>query len=110
MEKKMSTKEVVNFLCTEENIENCEACPYNDGFSGRYPCGQQHCWVAIHCEKEPCDIFTADRETGSFIDEFETVGDALAAIRQYEEADKADGIYEPEFYDIVDANHVSYIR
>lgn len=32
MEKRMSPKEVVNFLCTEENIENCEACPYNDGF------------------------------------------------------------------------------
>lgn len=65
--------------------------------------------LAIHCEK-PRGVYTADRETGSFIDEFETVGDALSAIRQYEEADKAEGIYERGFYDVVDGNHVSYIR
>lgn len=52
MEKRMTPEEVRHFLCTESNIESCGNCPYNDGFSGRYPCGQQNCWVAIHCERE----------------------------------------------------------
>lgn len=108
--KKMTPEEIIQFLYSKENIENCEPCPHNDGFAGRYPCGQQNCWVAMHCKNEECImIYTADRETGTFIDEFETVGDALAAIRQYEEEDKADETYEPEFYDVVNENHDSYI-
>ena len=54
-------------------------------------------------------IYTADRETGTFIDRFETVADAKAAINEYEESDKAEGTYEPDFYDIVDEDHVSLV-
>lgn len=54
-------------------------------------------------------IYTADRETGTFIDEFETVEDAKLAIMEYEEYEKEEGVYEPDFYDIVDENHVSLI-
>ena len=54
-------------------------------------------------------IYTADRETGTFIDEFETVADAKAAIEEYEETDRENDAYEPCFYDIVDENHCSLI-
>lgn len=52
-------------------------------------------------------VYTADRETGTFIKEFESVKEAKEAIRNYEEEDKADGIYEADFYDVVDENHCS---
>ena len=52
-------------------------------------------------------IYTADRETGTFINEFDTVEDARAAIVSYEISDKADGIFEENFYCIVDENHIT---
>jgi hypothetical protein len=54
-------------------------------------------------------IYTADRETGTFIDEFETVEDAKLAIMEYEATDKEYDDYKPDFYDIVDENHCSLI-
>lgn len=51
--------------------------------------------------------YTADRETGTIIDAFDTVEDALSAIEQYESSDKKDGTYEDNFYDIVDGDHCS---
>lgn len=54
-------------------------------------------------------VYTADRESGTFIEEFETVDDAKVAIGEYEEFDREDGTYEPGFYDVVDENHVSLI-
>jgi hypothetical protein len=54
-------------------------------------------------------IYTADRETGTFIDEFETVEDAKLAIMEYEATDKEYDDYKPNFYDIVDENHCSLI-
>ena len=50
-------------------------------------------------------IYTANRETGMFIEEFASVEEARKAIIAYEEKDKADGIYEENFYDVVDENH-----
>lgn len=50
--------------------------------------------------------WTADRETGTFIDCFDTVVGAKEAIKQYEAADQTDGTFQPNFYDIVDANHM----
>lgn len=52
-------------------------------------------------------IYTADSETGTFIDEFNTIEEAIAAIAEYETADKADGVYEEDFYDVVNENHES---
>lgn len=49
--------------------------------------------------------YTADKETGTFIDEFDNYEDALSAISQYEEQDRADGNYTRDFYDIVDEDH-----
>lgn len=52
-------------------------------------------------------IYTADKETGTFIDSFETLEEAEKAIAKYEEDDKLNDIYEENFYDIVDENHCS---
>lgn len=52
-------------------------------------------------------IYTADRETGTFIEEFATVEAAKLAIKQYEEQDKKDDTFEPDFYDIVNEHHES---
>lgn len=42
-----------------------------------------------------------DREAGNIIDMFYTLADAENELRKYEEADKADGTYEEDFYEIV---------
>lgn len=54
-------------------------------------------------------IYTADRETGTLIDECKSVEEALESIKKYENDDRADGIYEEDFYDVVDENHCSLI-
>lgn len=43
---------------------------------------------------------TRDREAGNIIDQFNALEEAEAAIRQYEEDDKADGIYTENFYEV----------
>lgn len=52
-------------------------------------------------------IYTANRETGTFIDEFKSIEDAQNAIKQYEECDREEGVYEENFYDVVNDNHES---
>lgn len=44
-----------------------------------------------------------DREAGYTISEFATYEEALEMLNQYEEQDKADGIFEEDFYEIVEA-------
>ena len=46
--------EYCKFMCDPANIHNCD-CPENRDFSGRYPCGQQNCWVSAHCKDEEED-------------------------------------------------------
>ena len=41
-----------------------------------------------------------DAESGILLDEFETREEAEAVLNQYEEADKADGLYVPGSYEI----------
>ena len=41
-----------------------------------------------------------DREAGNVIEYVETMGDGLELIKQYEADDKANGIYEPDFYEV----------
>lgn len=53
-------------------------------------------------------IYTADKETGTFIDEFKTMTEALNAISEYEQQDRIDGSYSEGFYDVVDEEHLSY--
>lgn len=52
-------------------------------------------------------FYTANRETGTFIDEFETLEEAKKAIEEYEAQDKKDGVYEADFYEVEDENHYS---
>lgn len=41
-----------------------------------------------------------DREGGNVIDKFETYQDAKKELIEYEEGDKREGIYTPDFYEI----------
>ena len=43
-----------------------------------------------------------DKEAGNSIDEFETFKEAEEALLEYEEMDRADEIYAPDFYEIVE--------
>lgn len=56
-------------------------------------------------EENKMKFYTADRETGTFIDEVKTIEEGLELIKQYEEDDKEEGAYQEDFYDIVDENH-----
>lgn len=50
-------------------------------------------------------IYTADRETGTFIEECKSIAEAKELIAQYEEQDKINDVYTEDFYAIVDENH-----
>ena len=50
-------------------------------------------------------LYTADRETGTFIDTVGSIEEGYKLIRKYEDADKEDGTYERDFYNVVDENH-----
>lgn len=50
-------------------------------------------------------IYTANRETGMFIEECGTILEALNKIKEYEAIDKKEGTFEPDFYCIVDEKH-----
>lgn len=43
-----------------------------------------------------------DREAGNKIEWFETLEEAEKCLKEYEEEDKKDGIYEEDFYEIVE--------
>lgn len=54
-------------------------------------------------------LYTADKETGTFIDEVTSVEQGKKFIAIYEWEDKANDCYITNFYDIVDENHCSVI-
>lgn len=49
----MTQEEYCKFMYDEKNEFNCDCCPENrdmeSGSSRVHPCGQQNCWVTIHC-------------------------------------------------------------
>lgn len=45
---------------------------------------------------------TRDREAGNIIDYFKTREEAEQALASYEASDKAEGIYEPDFYEVAE--------
>jgi len=51
-----------------------------------------------------------DRETGNVIDEFSTMTEAEKTLEDYENQDKEDGIYKPEFYEIVEKITANYYQ
>lgn len=46
-------------------------------------------------------FWTACRETGDLIDEFDTIQEARAQIERYEAEDMGEGIFEPRFYEVL---------
>lgn len=50
-------------------------------------------------------FYTADKETGTFIEKANSIKEGLEMIAAYEHEDKADDIYEPDFYTVVDEDH-----
>lgn len=47
-----------DFMYNPDNVCNCEECSENkdprtsclrSSFDRTYPCGQQQCWVSVHC-------------------------------------------------------------
>lgn len=50
-------------------------------------------------------IYTADRETGTFIEECKSIEEARELIAQYEEQDRINDVYSDDFYAIVDEEH-----
>lgn len=55
-------------------------------------------------------LYTADKETGTFIEKVETIDQGLKLIQEYEEEDKTDGTYTLDFYDVVNDNHISMLQ
>lgn len=45
-----------------------------------------------------------DRQGGNVIDSFDSLEDAMYTLNEHEEADKIDGIYEENFYEIFDSS------
>ena len=48
---------------------------------------------------------TACKENGDLIDEFNAFEDAVNAIKEYEDTDKENGTYTPDFYEIIEKSH-----
>ena len=53
----MTREQYMAFMCNPDNIRKCADCPANEEKSSpanelRLPCGQYHCWVALHCKPE----------------------------------------------------------
>lgn len=54
-------------------------------------------------------IFVACRDTGELIREVSSIEEAQKCIEEYEKNDKRDGIYEPNYYDIVNEEQVPLV-
>ena len=55
-------------------------------------------------------IYVGCRENGDFIVEVESIKQAEKLITEYETSDKEDGIYEENFYDIINEKRKSLIN
>lgn len=50
-------------------------------------------------------LYTADRKTGTIIEEVKSVEAGIELIKEYEEDDKNNDWYEPDYYEIVTENN-----
>ena len=64
-------------------------------------------WFAECGSEESRVLYVADKETATFIEMVEDIEEGIALIQQYEQADKDDGVYTENFYDVVDQNRCS---
>ena len=53
-------------------------------------------------ERSRSRFITRDREAGNRIEGFSTLDEAKAAINAYEEEDRQQGTYEPDFYEVAE--------
>lgn len=72
------------------------------------------CLVGEMVEQTPVYVIdtvchTAVAESGDFIDEFLSYDEAAAAIEAYETADKKEGIYLPDYYEVENDEHLKVI-
>lgn len=86
-----------DFYCVECDAVNDEGEAFD--YDVKYIC----------IRRAEAKIYTADRETGTFIEEVKSIEEALELIKKYEEQDKADGTFTEDFYDVVDESHISLI-
>ena len=54
-------------------------------------------------------VFVACKETGDFITEVSSVQEGIELIKEYEKQDKSENIFAPDFYDVVNNDHVSML-
>lgn len=54
-------------------------------------------------------FYTANRETGMFIEEVNSIEEGKELINKYEKIDKEEGTYEDNFYDVVNEEHISVL-
>lgn len=54
-------------------------------------------------------IYTANKETGMIIEEVASIEEGITAIEMYNLEDEAEGIYDPNFYDLIDEDGCSII-
>lgn len=54
-------------------------------------------------------FYVADKETGTFIEEVETIEAGLLKIKSFESDDKREGTFEADFYNVVDEEHCSVL-
>lgn len=55
-------------------------------------------------------MYVADRETGTFIEQVNSIEEGLELIKEYESQDKVDETYSEDFYDVVDEEHCSIVE
>lgn len=47
---KVNTDAYICFMCNPDNSYNCNECSERESGNGEgLPCGQQNCWVDVHC-------------------------------------------------------------
>ena len=56
-----------------------------------------------------CQLYVANKETGTFIEPVENIAEGLNIISEFEKDDKEEGIFKPDFYDIVSEDHCSVL-
>jgi hypothetical protein len=54
----------------------------------------------INFEEVPGAYLTRDKETGTIIDEFGTLEEAIEAVHEYNEKDAKEDNYTPGFYEV----------
>lgn len=64
--------------------------------------------VTVELKGNPAPYMVQDKETGTKIDGASTLNGALRLVASYESMDKRDGIYTPNFYEIVKWNGTEY--